>query len=71
VHRGGAGKTRARLRDGLRHHRGLADAKPGATVGFRHGDAEPPVARAGLMEIRREAAFAVALQPVVVIETRA
>jgi hypothetical protein len=36
-----------------------------------HRDAEPAVAREGLVEIGREAAFAVALQPVVVVEARA
>jgi hypothetical protein len=36
-----------------------------------HRDAEPAVAREGLVEIGREAALAVALQPVVVVEARA
>jgi hypothetical protein len=36
-----------------------------------HGDAEPAVASEGLVEIRGKTAFAVALQPVVVVEARA
>src|SRR5207249_377148 len=57
--------------DRLHHHRGGADAEAGAAVLLRHGDAEPAIARAGLLELPREFAVAVVRQPIVVAKALA
>ena len=56
------------LGDRLHHHRGFGDAEARAAVLLRHRDAEPAVARQRRVEVGREAAFAVALEPVLVGE---
>ncbi|MCY1535989.1 hypothetical protein D9M68_714240 [compost metagenome] len=61
-----AGKARAGGGDGLHHQRGFGHAQAGAAVLLRHGDAQPAVARQVGVQRFREAAFAVALQPVFV-----
>jgi hypothetical protein len=53
------------------HQRGLGDAKPGAAIGFRHRDAQPAGFRHRAMEILRETARPVALQPVLRVEALA
>src|SRR5581483_2639564 len=50
---------------------GLADAEPGAAIAFRHRDAEPAVARAGLVKVRGELAALVMSEPVIVAEALA
>src|SRR6185436_18162073 len=55
----------------LHHHRGLGNAQAGAAELLRHRDAEPAVARHRLVKVGREAAVAIALEPVVVRKARA
>ncbi len=61
---GGAG-----FGDRLHHHRGLGDAEAGAAVLRRHGDAEPAGVRERAMQLVREIAAAILLQPIAVVET--
>ncbi|MHC2151148.1 hypothetical protein ACVIW3_002077 [Bradyrhizobium diazoefficiens] len=46
------------------HDRGFGDAEPRAAIGLRHADAEPAGVGQRLVEIVREAAVVVLLQPV-------
>ena len=67
----GATHGRARFRHRLHHDRGLGDAEPRAAERLRHGDAEPSVLGDRGVELMREAALAIVLEPVSVVETRA
>jgi hypothetical protein len=69
--RRGGGPAGPRLGDRLRHDRRLGDAEARATVFLGNADAEPAVLRERLLEVVREAALAVALEPVVVAEAGA
>ena len=64
VHGRRAREPGAGLGDRLHHDRGLDDAEPGATAGFRHRDAEPAGARDGRVEVVGKAARAIAFEPV-------
>src|SRR5688572_6156438 len=61
----------ARLRDGLHHDGRFGHAEAGAAVLRRHADPEPGAACHRLVEVVREFAAAVALEPVAVVERRA
>ncbi|MNY14230.1 hypothetical protein D3C86_1473990 [compost metagenome] len=63
---GRAGEAGARGGDGLHHQRGFGHAQAGAAILLRHGDAQPAVAGQVGVQRFREAALAVALEPVFV-----
>jgi len=68
VHGRGAAHGGAGLGNRLHHDGGLGDAEAGAAIGLRHGDAEPAGAGERGMQLVRELAAPVLLQPVVVAE---
>ncbi|MET4844366.1 hypothetical protein ABIF62_004861 [Bradyrhizobium japonicum] len=69
VHRRGTGHAGTGFRDGAHHDRGFGDAEPRAAIGFGHADAEPAGVRQRLVEVVREAAVMVLLQPIGVGKT--
>jgi hypothetical protein len=71
VHGRSARQARARLRDGLHHHRGFGDAQATATVFGRQADAQPATVSERAVQLVRKAADAVALEPVSVVEAGA
>ncbi len=71
VHRRGALHAGARFGNRLHHDGRLGDAEPGAAKFLGHGDTEPAIHRQRLMEVVREPAFLVLLQPIIVPEAGA
>ena len=70
VHAGGGRHAAAVGGDLVHHDGGLGHAQARATVGLRHGNAEPAALGHGAVEIMWEIAVLVALQPVFVAEAR-
>ena len=71
VHRRGAGKSGARRRDGLHHHRGLGDAEARAAEGFRNADAKPAIPRQRAMKFVRKLTVEIAREPIIIAKARA
>src|SRR6266851_767712 len=71
MHRGGAGHAGAGFRNRPHHDRGIHDPQTGAAIGLGNADAEPAGIRQGLVEVGRETALLVLLQPIGIVETRA
>ena len=58
----------AGFRNGLHHNRGIDDAKTGTSVLFGDCNPQPTIAGQLLMQLSREAAYAIACQPELVVE---
>ncbi len=71
VHRRGAAEPGARLRDRLHDDRRLGDAEAAAAIFLRHRDPEPAGLGHRAVELVRERAVGVLLQPVLVAEALA
>ncbi len=71
VHGGSAGKSGAGRGDSMHHHRGFADAEPGAAISFRDTNAEPAVCRQRAVEVVGKFAVVIALEPIIITEARA
>ena len=71
MHGGGAGHASAGFRDSPHHDRGLDDAQTRAAIAFGNADAEPAGICECLVEVGRETALLVLLQPIGIVEPRA
>ncbi len=71
VDRRGATEPGAGFGDRLHQDRGFGNAEPAAAISLRHCNAEPTRFGHRPMELLREAAFLVLLQPILVAEARA
>src|SRR5262245_6728601 len=71
VDRRGTAESGARLSDRLHQDRSFGNAEPAAAISLRHRNAEPASLRHRLVELVREAAFLILLQPVFIAKTLA
>ena len=71
VHGGCAGHAGAGFRNGPHHDRGFGNAEAGAAIFLGNADAEPAGIGQRLVEVGRETALLVLLQPIGVVEPRA
>jgi len=71
MHGRSAREARARLGNGLHHHRGLGDAQATATIFGWQADAQPAAIGERTVQLVRKAADAVTLEPVGIVEAGA